>query len=264
MQTQFNELTDAQWLVIAPHFNSIRKRKYDLRIIFNGILWINRTGAQWRNLDKKYPYWQIVYYYFRVWTKLGIIDDTNFELVKVERLRQQRSSEISANTIDSQSIKIAPFIPNDKGIDGGKSVNGRKRHIITDTLGHIIAVMVTSANTHDGTAGCSLFNRTFDHDKNKLENTKCIFADHSYGGKFRKLVEKKGIKLEIAARPEGTKGFVPVKIRWVVERSFGWLNFYRRLSKDFERNVQNSESMILLAQIQIILNRLSKFNYFNF
>ena len=166
--------------------------------------------------------------------------------------------------IDSQSVKIASFIPDDKGIDGGKRVNGRKRHILTDTLGLIIAVMVTSANTHDGAAGCSLFNHVFQHVENKLKNTKCIFADNSYRKKFKELIEKKGIKLEIAAKPESAKGFVPVKIRWVVERSFGWLNFFRRLSKDFERKVQNSESMILLAQIQIILNRLTKNTELNF
>ena len=258
MQTQFNELTDAQWLIISPFFNLWRKRKHDLRIIFNAILWINRTGAQWRNIGKQYPYWQIVYYYFRVWTKLGIIDKINFELVKFERLNQGKSVEMSANTIDSQSIKIAPFIPDNKGIDGAKKVNGRKRHIITDTLGLIIAVMVTAANTHDGAAGCSLFNHALKHVKNKLKNTKCIFADHPYGGKFKELMAKNDIILEIAAKPESAKGFVPVKIRWVVERSFGWLNFFRRLSKDFERKVEHSESMILLAQIQIILNRLIK------
>jgi putative transposase len=252
MQTQFNELTDAQWAIIAPFFPTSRKRKYDLRIIFNAILWLNRVGGQWRNLDSKYPYWQIVYYYFRIWTKLGLLDTINAELVKLERLRQEKSTEPTANTIDSQSVKIAPFIPEDKGIDGGKKINGRKRHIITDTLGLIIAVIVTAANRHDGVTACTFFGRV----KNRLKNTKCIFADHTYQGQFQKLMDENDIKLEIAAKPESAKGFIPVKKRWVVERSFGWMNFFRRLAKDYERKVQNSESMIYLAQIQIILNRL--------
>jgi transposase len=257
MQTQFNELTDAQWHLMASYLPMKRKRKHDLRIILDAIFYVNRTGVQWRNLNVTgsiFPYWQIVYYYFRVWTKLGIIENINFELVKLERINQEKSDKFSANTIDSQTVKIAPFIPDDKGYDGNKKISGRKRHILTDTLGLIIAVMVTAANIHDGAAGCSLFK----HALLKLKNTKCIFADHPYGGKFRELIEKHGIKLEIAAKPESAKGFVPVKKRWVVERTFGWFNFFRRLDKEFERKVQNSESMIYLAQIKIILNRLFK------
>jgi putative transposase len=263
MQSQFNELTDAQWLIVSPFLPVNRKRKHDLRLIINAIFYINRTGIQWRNLNVKgsiFPYWQIVYYYFRVWTKLGIIENINIYLVKLERERQNRTAQPSANTIDSQSVKIAPFIPDDKGIDGNKKINGRKRHIITDTLGLIIGVMVTAANLHDGTVGCSLFNLVI----NRLKNTKCIFADHSYKGKFTELVEKTGIKIEIAAKPESAKGFVPLKKRWVVERTFGWMNFFRRLDKDFERNTDNSVSMIYLAQIQVILNRLTKKSKLNF
>ncbi len=257
MQTQFNELTDAQWLIISEILPMSRKRKHDLRGILDAIFYLLRTGCQWRNLNVKntlFPKWQIVYYYFRVWTKLGIIADINYKLVQLERLRQEKLVNPSANLVDSQSVKIAPFIPDDKGLDGAKKVNGRKRHIITDTLGLIIGVMVTAANVHDGAAGSALFNFVFD----KLKNTKCIFADGTYGGKFRETVEKQGIKLEIAAKPESTKGFVPVKKRWAVERTFGWTNFFRRLSKDFERNIQNSEAMLYLAQIQIILNRLTR------
>lgn len=256
MQTQFNELTDAQWLIISKFLPIDRKRKHDLRGMVDAIFYINRTGIQWRNLNVKnslFPYWQIVYYYFRTWTKLGIIAHINAGLVEFERIRQEKSVNPSANLIDSQSVKIAPFIPDDKGLDGAKRVNGRKRHIITDTLGLIIGVMVTAANIHDGAAGSALFNFIIA----QLKNTKCIFADGTYGGKFRETVEKHGIKLEIAAKPESVKGFVPVKKRWAVERTFGWTNFFRRLSKDYERNVQNSESMIYLAQIQIILNRLT-------
>jgi putative transposase len=255
MQTQFNKLTDAQWLIISKFLPMNRKRKHDLRAILDAILYINRTGIQWRNLNVEgslFPYWEIVYYYFRTWTKLGIIRNINFELVQLERLRQERSINPTANLVDSQSIKIAPFITDDKGIDGAKRINGRKRHIITDTLGLIIGVMVTAANIHDGAAGSALFNFII----KKLKNTKCIFADGTYSGKFRTTIEKEGIILEIAAKPESAKGFVPVKKRWAVERTFGWLNFFRRLSKDFERTVECSESMIYLAQIQIILNRL--------
>ena len=255
MQLQFNELTDAQWLIISELLPVNRKRKYNLRDMVDAIFYINRTGIQWRNLNVKgslFPDWRIVYYYFRVWTQLGIIKNINAELLQLERLRQGKSIHPTANLIDSQTVKIAPFIPDDKGVDGGKKINGRKRHIITDTLGLIIGVMVTAANIHDGAAGSALFKFVM----NKLKHTKCIFADGTYSGKFRTTVEKEGIVLEIAAKPEGAKGFIPVKKRWAVERTFGWTNFFRRLSKDYERTVQSSESMIYLAQIQIILNRI--------
>jgi putative transposase len=256
MQTQFNELTDAQWLLISPFLPLNRKRKHNLRLILDAIFYINRTGIQWRNLnvkDSKFPYWQIVYYYFRTWTKLGILENMNLELVKLERKNQDREVDPSANTIDSQSIKIAPFISDDKGVDGNKKINGRKRHIITDTLGLIIGMVVTAANLHDGIVGCTFFEKTI----SKFKNVKCVFADHSYKGSFTELVTKLGLKIEIAAKPEGSKGFIPVKIRWVAERTFGWMNFFRRLSKDYERTVQSSESMIYLAQIQILINRLA-------
>lgn len=256
MQTQFNELTDAQWGVICTFLPLERKRKHNLRTVLDRIFHLNRTGTQWRNLipkDSTFPCWQVIYYYFNVWTKLGIIANINLELVKLERVRQGKNTQPSAVTIDSQSVKIAPFMPDDKGFDSNKKMNGRKRHIITDTLGLIIGVSVSSAKVHDGVFGCSLFKNTID----KFKTIKCIFADHSYKGSFSEMVEKNTLKIEIAAKPESSKGFIPVKIRWVVERTFGWLNFFRRHSKDYERKTQNAESMIYLSQIQIILNRIT-------
>lgn len=251
MQAQYEELTDAQWSVIGCYLPIERKRKHDLRVIFNSILWIVRTGSQWRNMDSKFPAWQIVYYYFRTWTKLGIIAEINMLLVTLERLSQNRKTTPSANAIDSQSVKIAPMISDNKGVDGGKKVNGRKRHVLTDTLGLILAVMVHSANIHDAKGGCLVFKRFLD----SFKRIKCFFADSAYGGLFKKMALEQGFEVVIASKPESAKGFVPLKKRWVVERTFGWLNFYRRLSKDYERCVENSESMILLAQIQILLNR---------
>jgi putative transposase len=253
MQVQFTELTDSQWSLVSKFFSE-RKRKYDLRIILNAIFWIVRVGGQWRNLESRYPKWQIVYYYFKNWSREGIIEKINTKLVALERENQQKEAQPSVNTIDTQSVKIAPMISEDKGIDGNKKVNGRKRHLITDTLGLIVAVMVHAANHHDGTAGCRFFERV----ANKLQNTKKIFADHVYGGQFKKVVSASNVEVEIAAKPESAKGFVPIAKRWVVERTFGWFNFFRRLSKDYERKVQNSESMILLAQIQILLCRFDK------
>lgn len=253
MQTQFEELTDAQWSKVSYYLPTERSRKHNLRVVFNAILYLVRTGCQWRNLDSKYPKWQCVYYYFRTWTKLGIFAEINLDLIDQERIAQGRDVLPSVNMIDSQSVKIAPFTHEAKGIDGGKRINGRKRHIITDVNGFIMAVAVTSAKIHDAPGGCSIFKRYF-HD---FKQIKCFYADAAYGGTFKDLANANKIEVVIASKPESAKGFVPVKKRWVVERSFGWLNFFRRLSKDYEKKTKSSESMIFLAQIQIILNRNS-------
>lgn len=258
MQKQFEELTDTQWHLICDFLPIGRKRKHDLYSVLCAIMWIVRTGCQWRKLDGKFGLsWQIVYYYFHSWTKLKIISKINDKLVEIERLRQSKNPYPSANAIDSQSIKIAPMIAEDKGIDGGKKINGRKRHIMTDTLGLIVAVMVLSANVSDAKGGCLLLKYFLKENKNKAQSLKCIFADRAYGGAFRKLANNHNLEVIIASKPENAKGFVPVKKRWVVERTFGWFNFFRRLSKDYERSVINSESVILLAQIQILLNRIA-------
>lgn len=252
MQVQYAELTDAQWDLIEPLF-PVRKRNQDLRVILNAIFWINRTGAQWRNLDSKFPYWQIVYYYFSVWSELQIIAKINLFLVQQAREQANKQATPSANVIDSQSVKIAPMIAEDKGIDGGKKVNGRKRHVVTDTMGLVLLVSVHAANISDSKGGCMLFERF----KTAFENTSCIFADKAYGGKFRERVAAMGIRLEIASKPETMRGFVPLKKRWVIERTFGQFNFFRRLSKDYERCTIFSEAHILLAQIQILLHKLT-------
>jgi putative transposase len=253
MQTEFTPVTDAQWSLISGCFSIFKPKKHCLRTIYNAIQWIVRTGCQWRMLESKYPQWQIVYYYFRKGAQLGLWEKINGILVANERKRQERSEHPSAYTTDSQSVKITSFTSEDKGIDGGKKVNGRKRHLMTDVLGLFVKVIVRPANEFDGRGGCVILEET----EPQMTPNACIFVDHAYGGMFRKLATEKGFTIEIAAKPETVKGFVPVKKRWVVERTFGWFNFFRRLSKDYEKTVLSSEAMIYLAQSQILLNRIT-------
>ncbi len=128
------ELTDAQWQVIEKILNQTRKRKYELRAIVNAILWVLRTGSQWRNLPGGYPPWQSVYYYFRRWQANGLLERLNSELNQAERIKQGKKTTPSLLCIDSQSVKVAAFVSKDKGIDGNKRINGNKRHLIVDTL----------------------------------------------------------------------------------------------------------------------------------
>lgn len=252
MQEQFNELTDSQWQLIQKYLPVQRKRKHSLRNITNAILWLVRVGSQWRNMESKYPRWQTVYYYFRRWKKSGIIEIIHDELVKIERKRQYRDESPSLGCIDTQTVKIAPFISEHKGVDGNKKINGRKRHLIVDTCGLIIAVIVHAGNISD-TAGAKII---VEKVKNKFPRLTKILADEGYKTSVAEWI-KLNFKwtLEIVQKVEVPKGFLPQKNRWQVERTFSWLNFFRRLSKDYEKTTQSSEAMIQLALISIMLNR---------
>ena len=253
MVSQFQELTDSQWEVIKDLFPEQKKCKLSLRIVLDAIFWILRTGSQWRNMDSKFPTWSSVYYHFRKWKNDGRFEKMNNMLNEMERIAQERQARPSMVSVDSQSVKIAPLIKQDKGIDGGKKVNGRKRHIITDTLGLVWGVLVTAANLNDGKQGIILFGKI----KDQLIRLKKVLADGTYKGSFEDFVkEVSDAEVEISSRPPTQKGFVPIKFRWTVERSFGWFNFFRRLSKDYEKNVESSVAWIFLANSKIILNRM--------
>jgi transposase len=253
MVSQFQKLTDSQWEVIKNLFPEQKKCTLSLRTVLDAIFWLLRTGSQWRNLDSKFPKWTAVYHHFRKWKNDGRFEKMNKLLNEKERIRAKKEKTSSMVSIDSQSVKIAPLIEEDKGIDGGKRVNGRKRHIITDTMGLVWGVLVTAANLHDGKQGIVLFGQV----KTQLKRLKKILADGTYKGSFEKFVgEVSQAVVEISSRPPTQRGFVPIKFRWTVERSFGWFNFFRRLSKDYEKTIESSVAWIFLANSKIILNRI--------
>jgi len=257
MQTEYSRLSDSQWFIIQPLLNNNKPRKHCLRQVIDAIRFLVRTGMQWRNLDEAkgpFPPWQSVYYYFRKWTKNNTMQLIMNTLTSQERKRQNRESTPSLLIVDSQSVKLAPFIWQSRGIDGNKKVNGRKRHIFTDTLGLPWAVYVGPANQHDGEAGLELLPKA---DKIGVERLTTIRADNAYRGVFKDASEWYGWETDTTQRPSEQKGFVPEKNRWQVERTFGWLNFYRRLSVDYERTPESSESMLALVAIDIILARLA-------
>jgi transposase len=254
MQNKFNELTDSQWKIIEKIIKDQRVRQHSLRTILNAILWINYTGSQWRNMESKYPPWQSVYYYFRKWKRNGVWEELLDVLIVQERRRQQREDSPSLVAFDSQSNKKVAFVHQDTGIDGGKRVNGRKRHLAVDTLGLPWAIRVTAANVSDNQGGCALIDRL----KGKVPRMKKVAADHGYKETFIEYVTKQtGWQVEIAQKPESAKGFVPEKNRWPVERSYGWLNFRRRMCRDYEKTIDSSEAMIRIATISFLINRLA-------
>ena len=253
MQTQFSELTDSQWQVIQELLPVQNTKIHSLRTITNAILWLVRSGTQWRNLESKYPKWQSVYYHFYRWSRNGILENINGALNSQVRLQAGREALPSLMCVDSQSVKLAPFIGQYRGIDANKKVNSRKRQAAVDTLGLLWAVDVHAAHQADSRAGCRLWWKLMP----ACQRLEKVLIDSSYQGVFTQLATSLGIATEIAARPETVQGFVPIKQRWVVERTFAWSNFFRRIVKDYEYTKESSEAMLLLANITITLNRLA-------
>jgi len=213
MQTRYTRLTDSQWKIMKEYLPIQRKRKYDLRDIVDAILWYLRLGGQWRNLPEGYPPYASVYYYFKRWKLNGTLEKLNASLNQRERERVGKEATPSMLSIDTQSVKAAPFVQQDRGIDGNKRINGRKRHVITDTLGLVWGVVVHAANVADGSVAAQVVSPL----QGYLHRMKKVLADAAYKNTFMDWVEANllGIELEISSRPPTQKGFVPVKWRWV-------------------------------------------------
>lgn len=254
MQDFQEALTDSDWQYIKPIVDNGRKRKTSLRMVVNAILYVTRTGCQWRNIDSIYradlPI--ILYYYYR-WQDKGIWDQVLTQLVSIFREEHGDKVEPSQLAIDSQSVRSVPFVSQDRGIDGNKMINGRKRHIAVDKYGLPLAVAVTAANIHDSKAGIELLWQL--EGNNRLE---LFCLDKAYQGEFLDALDLYGWQGEIAQKPEGEAGFIPQKGRWQVERSFAWMNFYRRLAKDYERTTTSAVAFIQIAFINMILAKIRK------
>ena len=257
MTSQWQPLTDYQWAAISPFFNLKRKRKHDLRQIMDAILWLLRTGCQWRNLPPCWPHWQAVYYYFDQWKKADLFEHINAGLNQLDRQQAGRMPLPSALCIDSQSVKLAPMVCEFRGSDAHKLVNGRKRTFVVDTQGRLWVADVDAANRADGILAVPLVADLLWRVGERLEK---VFGDQAYNGVFAAELAQWSIDFEKASRPESARGFVPVARRWVVERSISWTNFFRRIIKDYEYTVSSSVAWLYLANSQIMLQRIEAYN----
>lgn len=256
-----SDLNDKQWKLIedlipntlSNHTKGGRPAKYTRREIVNAILYVARTGCQWRLIPHDLPYWKTVYTYFVVWHTAGIFESINTRLRMQVRIHDGRNPEPTAGVIDSQSVKIVANIGY-AGFDGAKKVNGRKRHIVTDTLGLLLTVVVHEANVSDRVSAETVLMKL----RSLYTTVTCIFADQGYTGKLIVYAQTVlNLTLTIIKRTEVRK-FHLLPRRWVVERTFGWFGFYRRLAKDYERYPTHSEAFVYIAMSNIMLHRLAR------
>jgi putative transposase len=251
------DLTDDQFALLEPLLPRPKptgRPTADLRAVIDAILYLVRTGCQWRMLPKDFPPWSTVHTWYRRWRIDGTWERINEALRQRVRRQAGRNPSPSTSAIDSQSTKTGGA-GGETGFDGGKKIAGRKRHIWVDSLGLLLAVLVTAADVSDAQAAGELLHQRL---WEELPRLRVVYADGAYRATSLRddVFDLAPFRLVVVSRPEGAEGFVLLPQRWVVERTFAWLGRSRRLSKDNERRTESSAAMIQVSMIHLMLRRL--------
>jgi len=253
-----SDLTDRQWQVLRqllPKPSRRGRKPICRRWVVNAILYVTRTGCQWRLLPADFPKWSTVYGIFWRWRRDGVWERIHDALrVKVRRAEGKKSTPTAA-VIDSQSIRTAEG-GEYRGCDAGKKITGRKRHLVVDTLGLVLAVVVHQADWQDQAGAWFVLEKLYE----KFSRIKVVFGDAAYGRSHLPdwVLGTFGWVLQTVLRPVGLKGFVVLPKRWIVERTFAWLARCRRHSKDYEKTTASSEAFTYIAMIALMSKRLAK------
>lgn len=252
--------TDAQWAMIAPLLpgpnTAGRPVKHDLRLLLDAAFYLVKNGCTWRELPREFPPRSTVFDWFTRWVRTGVWVAVHDALVDLVRVRAGRRPLPTAAIIDSQSVRAADTVgASSRGYDGGKKINGRKRHIAVDTSGLLLAVVVTAASIQDRDGGLRLLVRLREH----LSTVALVWADGGYAGRLVTFAATVlAITLTVVKRCDDLAGFRVLPRRWVVERTFAWINQHRRLARDYERRTDTAEAMLHLSMIMVMSRRLTR------